>query len=304
MQPGESILYLPSYLKAHIDDEACCAYANACFVEINMPLGISIDKSNINSFKAMSKTLDELKHDFCIMYLKKQHAQSEVDMLSEAIARTVEGASSASATTIESPLPDDDWFDDWNSTSSLSSDSAHLYLAQLYYEQGDLVGRSAGGPGAVAGVLARSPSHAQERGAFWCWSSVFFVHTPFLSSEVFRCLTCCKEILDRMLGTNLICFQTYSYTCHFTSTCIHVCGYETTSRGAMAALLVHREVRALLCVVLVVQARAVVPTCGASLTCGIKAGVEKYVGINMLGHVAAVTHCLVGVDVERVARDT
>ncbi|KAG2109522.1 hypothetical protein DEU56DRAFT_917449 [Suillus clintonianus] len=125
-KPGESILYLPSYLKARVDDEACRAYANACFAEINMPLGIGTDKSDINSFKAASKSLDELKHDFRIMYLKKQRAQSEVDMLSEAIARSVGGASSASATTIESPLPDDDWFDDWNSTSSLSSDSAHL----------------------------------------------------------------------------------------------------------------------------------------------------------------------------------
>ncbi|KAG2742223.1 hypothetical protein P692DRAFT_20879780 [Suillus brevipes Sb2] len=91
-----------------------------------MPLCIGTDKSNINSFKAASKTLDELKHDFHIMYLKKQRAQSEVDMLSEAIARTVEGASSASTMTIELPLLDDDWFDGWNSTSSLSSASAHL----------------------------------------------------------------------------------------------------------------------------------------------------------------------------------
>ncbi|KAG2739961.1 hypothetical protein P692DRAFT_20754188 [Suillus brevipes Sb2] len=125
--PGESTLYLPGYLKARVDDEAFRAYANACFAEINMPVGIGTDKSNTNSFKAVIKTLDELKHDFRIMYLKKQRAQSEVDMLSEAIARTVEGASSASATTIESPLLEDDWLDGWNSTSSLSSDvSAHL----------------------------------------------------------------------------------------------------------------------------------------------------------------------------------
>jgi trehalose 6-phosphate synthase/phosphatase len=34
-----------------------------------------------------------------------------------------------------------------------------------------------------------------------------FVHTPFPSSEVFRCLPRRKEILDGMLGSNLICFQ-------------------------------------------------------------------------------------------------
>ncbi|KAF8805723.1 trehalose-6-phosphate phosphatase [Phlegmacium glaucopus] len=58
-----------------------------------------------------------------------------------------------------------------------------------------------------------------------------FVHTPFPSSEVFRCLPRRKELLDGMLGANLVCFQTYSYCRHFLSTCIRVCGYETNSRG-------------------------------------------------------------------------
>ncbi|KAF8631770.1 hypothetical protein AX15_002206 [Amanita polypyramis BW_CC] len=58
-----------------------------------------------------------------------------------------------------------------------------------------------------------------------------FVHTPFPSSEVFRCLPRRREILDGMLGANLVCFQTYSYSRHFTSTCIRVCGYEATQRG-------------------------------------------------------------------------
>ncbi|KIM37046.1 glycosyltransferase family 20 protein [Hebeloma cylindrosporum] len=58
-----------------------------------------------------------------------------------------------------------------------------------------------------------------------------FVHTPFPSSEVFRCLPRRKEILDGMLGANLVCFQTYSYSRHFISTCVRVCGYETTTRG-------------------------------------------------------------------------
>ncbi|KAJ7255827.1 trehalose 6-phosphate phosphatase [Mycena haematopus] len=83
-----------------------------------------------------------------------------------------------------------------------------------------------------------------------------FVHTPFPSSEVFRCLPRRKEILDGMVGADLVCFQTYSYSRHFISTCIRVCGYETTPRG-----------------------------------------------IDAEGHVTAVTHCPVGVDAERVARD-
>lgn len=60
-----------------------------------------------------------------------------------------------------------------------------------------------------------------------------FVHTPFPSSEVFRCLPRRKEVLDGMLGANLICFQTYSYSRHFTSSCVRVCGYEITSRGGI-----------------------------------------------------------------------
>ncbi|KAI0782046.1 trehalose 6-phosphate phosphatase [Abortiporus biennis] len=85
-----------------------------------------------------------------------------------------------------------------------------------------------------------------------------FVHTPFPSSEVFRCLPRRKEILDGMLGANLICFQTYSYSRHFISSCVRVCGYETTARG----------------------------------------------GIDVQGHVASIAYCPVGVDAERVAKDT
>ncbi|GJJ14983.1 hypothetical protein Clacol_009253 [Clathrus columnatus] len=40
-----------------------------------------------------------------------------------------------------------------------------------------------------------------------------------------------KEILDGMLGANLVCFQTYSYSRHFASSCVRVCGYESHSKG-------------------------------------------------------------------------
>jgi trehalose 6-phosphate synthase/phosphatase len=68
-----------------------------------------------------------------------------------------------------------------------------------------------------------------------------------------------KEILDGMLGASLICFQTYSYTRHFISSCVRVCGYETTPKGR---------------------------------------------GIDVEGHVSAIGYCPVGIDAERVARDT
>ncbi|KAI0000127.1 glycosyltransferase family 20 protein [Russula compacta] len=83
-----------------------------------------------------------------------------------------------------------------------------------------------------------------------------FVHTPWPSSEVFRCLPRRKEILDGMLGANLVCFQTYSYSRHFTSSCVRVCGYEVAARG-----------------------------------------------IDVQGHIAAVMHTPVGIDVDRVSRD-
>jgi trehalose 6-phosphate synthase/phosphatase len=102
-----------------------------------------------------------------------------------------------------------------------------------------------------------------------------FVHTPWPSSEVFRCLprtyanrsitnSCVdnsrtlgrKEILDGMLGANLVCFQTYSYSRHFTSSCVRVCGYEVAARG-----------------------------------------------IDVQGHVTSVMHTPVGVDADRVSRD-
>lgn len=51
--------------------------------------------------------------------------------------------------------------------------------------------------------------------------------------RAYSCLPRRKEILDGMLGANLICFQTYSYSRHFTSCCVRVCGYESTPRGGI-----------------------------------------------------------------------
>lgn len=56
-----------------------------------------------------------------------------------------------------------------------------------------------------------------------------FVHTPFPSSEIFRCLPKRREIIEGMLGADLACFQAFSYSRHFLSSCIRVCGYEATS---------------------------------------------------------------------------
>ncbi|SPO41190.1 related to trehalose-6-phosphate phosphatase [Pseudozyma flocculosa] len=58
-----------------------------------------------------------------------------------------------------------------------------------------------------------------------------FVHAPFPSSEVFRCLPKRKEILEGMLGADLACFQAFSYSRHFLSSCIRVLGSEASSNS-------------------------------------------------------------------------
>jgi trehalose 6-phosphate synthase/phosphatase len=59
----------------------------------------------------------------------------------------------------------------------------------------------------------------------------FFLHTPFPSSELFRCLPKRKEILSGILGANLIGFQTYSHARHFISSCTRVLGLESSPKG-------------------------------------------------------------------------
>ncbi|KAL5122026.1 Trehalose-6-P synthase/phosphatase complex subunit [Pleosporales sp. CAS-2024a] len=59
----------------------------------------------------------------------------------------------------------------------------------------------------------------------------FFLHTAFPSSEVFRCLAARKELLDGMLGSNLVAFQTQEYAHHFLQTCSRILAVEATEDG-------------------------------------------------------------------------
>ncbi|KAK1059027.1 threalose-6-phosphate phosphatase [Friedmanniomyces endolithicus] len=61
-----------------------------------------------------------------------------------------------------------------------------------------------------------------------------FLHIPFPSSEYYRCLTRRKEVLEGMLGANMLGFQAYSYSRHFASCCTRVLGFESTSAGVEA----------------------------------------------------------------------
>lgn len=59
----------------------------------------------------------------------------------------------------------------------------------------------------------------------------FFLHTAFPSSEVFRCLSTRRDLLEGMLGSNLIGFQTEEYASHFLQTCSRLLSVETTAEG-------------------------------------------------------------------------
>ncbi|KAL1610877.1 Trehalose-6-P synthase/phosphatase complex subunit [Nothophoma quercina] len=59
----------------------------------------------------------------------------------------------------------------------------------------------------------------------------FFLHTAFPSSEVFRCLAARKELLEGMLGSNLVAFQTPEYAHHFLQTCSRILSVEATEDG-------------------------------------------------------------------------
>lgn len=62
----------------------------------------------------------------------------------------------------------------------------------------------------------------------------FFLHSPFPSSEFLRCLSRRKEVLEGVLGANLVGFQSYSYSRHFASCCTRILGFPSDSSGVDA----------------------------------------------------------------------
>jgi trehalose 6-phosphate synthase/phosphatase len=54
----------------------------------------------------------------------------------------------------------------------------------------------------------------------------FFLHIPFPSSDIFRILPWRSEILEGLLGANLVGFHTYTYLRHFTASLLDVLGIE------------------------------------------------------------------------------
>jgi len=62
----------------------------------------------------------------------------------------------------------------------------------------------------------------------------FFLHTPFPSSEYYRCLSRRKEILEGILGANMIGFQHSGYCRHFSSCCTRILGFDSSPAGVDA----------------------------------------------------------------------
>ncbi|KAI9704420.1 MAG: hypothetical protein M1836_007283 [Candelina mexicana] len=59
----------------------------------------------------------------------------------------------------------------------------------------------------------------------------FFLHVAFPSSEVFRCLAVRKELLEGILGSNLVGLQTEEYSHHFLQSCSRILNVEARKDG-------------------------------------------------------------------------
>lgn len=59
----------------------------------------------------------------------------------------------------------------------------------------------------------------------------FFLHSAFPSSEVFRCLSVRKQLLEGILGADLVAFQIKEYAMHFLQTCSRLLIVEVTNDG-------------------------------------------------------------------------
>jgi trehalose 6-phosphate synthase/phosphatase len=59
----------------------------------------------------------------------------------------------------------------------------------------------------------------------------WFLHTPFPSSEMYRMLPVGKQILEGLLGADLLGFHTYDYARHFLSACTRLPGASSSPKG-------------------------------------------------------------------------
>src|SRR5690606_8712794 len=52
----------------------------------------------------------------------------------------------------------------------------------------------------------------------------YFQHIPFPPDEIFRCIPWRNDLLEGLLGADLIAFHTYNDTQHFLNACTHIIG--------------------------------------------------------------------------------
>ena len=61
----------------------------------------------------------------------------------------------------------------------------------------------------------------------------FFMHTAFPSSEIFRVLATRKDLIEGILGANMVGFQTEEYSHHFLQTCSRLLNVEAGKHGVL-----------------------------------------------------------------------
>ncbi|KAG2058511.1 hypothetical protein BDR06DRAFT_968516 [Suillus hirtellus] len=118
---SKDIFLLPAFLKAWVNQITYCTYMSASLAEAKLPR-----LNTRHSFKAKeSKSLDMVRSNIHILDLKKHRAQTEVNMLSEAISCIAESdstmdSSDGSSASVVTDGHDNDCSDDWFSSSCTS----------------------------------------------------------------------------------------------------------------------------------------------------------------------------------------
>lgn len=60
---------------------------------------------------------------------------------------------------------------------------------------------------------------------------IFYLEAPFPTSELVRCLHRREQILNGVLGSDLVCFQAYHYAQHFANSCARILGYPADGKS-------------------------------------------------------------------------
>uniref|UniRef100_A0A7S2RGB1 CBM20 domain-containing protein n=1 Tax=Mucochytrium quahogii TaxID=96639 RepID=A0A7S2RGB1_9STRA len=70
---------------------------------------------------------------------------------------------------------------------------------------------------------------------------IFFLHTPFPTSEIFRSLSVRNELLEGMLGANVVGFHTFDHARHFITSCKRFLGLHFHSQQGGRLVVEHMD---------------------------------------------------------------